>query len=146
VIQRVRRARVTVEGSTKGSIGAGMVILLGIGKGDTAEQADYLARKTAHLRIFNDAEGKMNLSLLESGGAALVVSQFTLYGDVRRGRRPAFDGAAAPADALKLYEEYVSNLRSFRLQVETGLFQAHMELELTNDGPVTILLDSAREF
>ena len=136
----------TVEGSIKGSIGAGVVVLLGVGKGDTSEQAVYLADKTARLRIFNDANGKMNVSLLESGGGALVVSQFTLYGDVRRGRRPAFDAAASPTDAVNLYQEYVTNLRSLGVPVETGVFQAHMELELVNDGPVTILIDSAREF
>ena len=146
VIQRVRRAQVTVDGRVVGQIGSGLVVLLGIGKGDTAETADYLAEKTANLRIFDDAAGKMNVSLLESGGAALVVSQFTLYGDVRRGRRPAFDRAAPPQEAKEIYEQYAANLRSFGIRVETGIFQAHMVLELENDGPVTILLDSEKLF
>ena len=146
VIQRVRRAQVTVDGRVVGQIGSGLVVLLGIGKGDTAETAVYLAEKTANLRIFDDAAGKMNLSLLESGGAALVVSQFTLYGDVRRGRRPAFDRAAPPQEAKEIYEQYAANLRSFGIRVETGIFQAHMVLELENDGPVTILLDSEKLF
>ncbi len=136
----------TVEGSAKGTIAAGFVVLLGVGKNDTPEAAAYLAEKTAHLRIVNDPQGKMNLSLLESGGAALVISQFTLYGDVRRGRRPAFDAAAPAAEAAKLYEDYVDGLRSLGVPVETGTFQAHMQVELVNDGPVTILLDSDREF
>jgi D-aminoacyl-tRNA deacylase len=146
VIQRVRRAHVTVDGRVVGQIGAGLVVLVGIGKGDTAETADYLAEKTANLRIFDDASGKMNVSLLESGGAALVVSQFTLYGDVRRGRRPAFDRAAPPQEAKEIYEQYAARLRSFGIRVETGIFQAHMVLELENDGPVTILLDSEKLF
>jgi len=146
VIQRVRRAQVTVDGRVVGQIGSGLVVLLGIGKGDTAETAVYLAEKTANLRIFDDAAGKMNISLLESGGAALVVSQFTLYGDVRRGRRPAFDRAAPPQEAKEIYEQYAANLRSFGIRVETGIFQAHMVLELENDGPVTILLDSEKLF
>jgi D-tyrosyl-tRNA(Tyr) deacylase len=146
VIQRVRRARVSIEGRVAGEIGAGVVVLLAIGKGDLPEAARYLAEKTAQIRIFNDADGKMNISLLESGGAALVVSQFTLYGDVRRGRRPGFDRAAPPAEANTLYEEYVAHLRSFGLGVETGTFQAHMLVELVNDGPVTILVDSEKEF
>ena len=142
VLQRVSRARVLVEGRATGEIGAGLVVLLGVGQGDTPAAAAYLAEKTAQLRIFNDAQGKMNVSLLESGGAALVVSQFTLYGDVSRGRRPGFDRAAPPADARLLYEEYVRCLRATGVRVETGVFQAHMEVELVNDGPVTILLDS----
>ena len=146
VIQRVRRAQVTVDGRVVGQIGSGLVVLLGIGKGDTAETAVYLAEKTANLRIFDDAAGKMNISLLESGGAALVVSQFTLYGDVRRGRRPAFDRAAPPQEAKEIYEQYAASLRSFGIRVETGIFQAHMVLELENDGPVTILLDSEKLF
>jgi D-tyrosyl-tRNA(Tyr) deacylase len=146
VIQRVRRARVTVEGRTTGEIGAGVVVFLGVGKADSADAAASLAEKTAHLRIVNDAQGKMNVSLVESGGAALVVSQFTLYGDARRGRRPAFDRAAPPADAAPLYEEYLRSLRSLGVRVEAGVFQAHMEVELVNDGPVTILLDSEKLF
>lgn len=146
VIQRVRRAQVSVDGRVVGQIGPGLVILLGIGKGDTAEAAGYLAEKTANLRIFNDTNGKMNLSLLEGGGAALVVSQFTLYGDVRRGRRPAFDRAAPPLEAKETYDQYAARMRSFGIRVETGIFQAHMVLELENDGPVTILLDSEKLF
>jgi D-tyrosyl-tRNA(Tyr) deacylase len=146
VIQRVARGRVTVKGKTAGEIAAGIVVFLGIGKGDSTEAAASLAEKTAHLRIMNDAQGKMNVSLVESGGAALVVSQFTLYGDARRGRRPAFDGAAPPAEAAPLYEEYLRSLRSLGVRVETGVFQAHMEVELVNDGPVTILLDSEKLF
>jgi D-tyrosyl-tRNA(Tyr) deacylase len=146
VIQRVRRASVLVEGRPTGEIGAGLVVLLGVGKGDTPEAAAYLAQKTAQLRIFDDAAGKMNLALLETGGAALVISQFTLYGDARRGRRPGFDGAAPPAEANALYEEYVRCLQAAGVHVETGVFQARMEVELVNDGPVTLLLDSHKLF
>jgi D-aminoacyl-tRNA deacylase len=142
VLQRVTRARVLVEGRVTGEIAAGLVVLLGVGKDDTPATAPYLAKKTAQLRIFNDAQGKMNISLLENGGAALVVSQFTLYGDVNKGRRPAFGAAAPPEEAKQLYEEYVRCLRAAGVRVETGVFQAHMEVELVNDGPVTILLDS----
>jgi D-aminoacyl-tRNA deacylase len=142
VIQRVLRARVTVEGRATGEIAAGSLVLLGVGKGDTPAAAAYLAEQTAQLRIFDDAQGKMNVSLLESGGAALVVSQFTLYADVRRGRRPGFDRAAPTAEAKTLYEEYVRCLRALGVRVETGVFQACMEVELVNDGPVTLLLDS----
>jgi D-tyrosyl-tRNA(Tyr) deacylase len=142
VLQRVIRARVVVEGEVTGEIGPGLLVLLGVGKGDTPADAVRLAEKTAKLRIFNDAQGKMNISLLESSGTALVVSQFTLYGDASRGRRPAFDRAAPPAEAKQLYEEYVRCLQGAGLRVETGVFQAHMEVELVNDGPVTILLDS----
>jgi D-aminoacyl-tRNA deacylase len=142
VLQRVSRARVLVDGNVAGEIGAGLLVLLGVGKGDTAAAAAQLAEKTARLRIFGDAEGKMNLSLLETGGAALVVSQFTLYGDVSKGRRPAFGGATPPAEAKQFYEEYVRCLQATGVRVETGVFQAHMEVELVNDGPVTLLLDS----
>ena len=146
VIQRVRRARVSVDGRSVGEIGAGVLVLLGIAKGDTGESAHHLAEKTANMRIFDDAEGKMNVSLLESGGAALVVSQFTLYGDVRRGRRPGFERAAPPSEASGIYKEYVARLKSLGLTVETGVFQAHMVVELENDGPVTILVDSEKLF
>ena len=146
VIQRVRRARVSVDGRIVGEIGAGIVVLLGIAKGDSSESARYLAKKTANVRIFNDSEEKMNVSLLESGGAALVVSQFTLYGDVRRGRRPGFERAAPPAEANRIYEEYAGSLKSLGVRVEIGVFQAHMVVELENDGPVTILLDSDKVF
>jgi len=146
VIQRVRRARVSVDTRIVGEIGAGVLVLLGVGKSDSTEAASYLAEKTANLRIFNDGEGKMNVSLLESGGSALVVSQFTLYGDVRRGRRPGFDRAAPPMEANRLYEEYVASLKALGVPVETGVFQAHMVVELENDGPVTILVDSEKTF
>jgi D-aminoacyl-tRNA deacylase len=146
VVQRVRQACVRVEGRTVGGIDAGVVVLLGVGHADTAAAAAYLAEKTVQLRIFNDAQGKMNLSLLDSGGAALVISQFTLYADVRRGRRSGFERAAPPEEANALYEEYVRCLRAFALRVETGVFRAHMEVELVNDGPVTILLDSEKMF
>ncbi|HEV3218964.1 MAG TPA: D-aminoacyl-tRNA deacylase [Candidatus Acidoferrales bacterium] len=146
VIQRVSHARVTVEGRTTGEIGIGLVVLLGVGKDDSSEAAGYLAEKTAHLRIFADAEGKMNRSLVDCGGAALVVSQFTLYGDARGQRRPGFIRAAPPDEANRLYEEFVRVLRGLSVCVETGVFQTHMEVELTNDGPVTILLDSEKLF
>jgi D-tyrosyl-tRNA(Tyr) deacylase len=146
VIQRVSRAHVNVEGRTTGEIGVGLVVLLGVGKDDSSEAAAYIAEKTAHLRIFADAEGKMNRSLLDCGGAALVVSQFTLYGDARGQRRPGFIRAAPPEEANRLYEEFVRVLRGLGVRVETGIFQTHMEVELTNDGPVTILLDSEKLF
>lgn len=146
VVQRVSRARVVVDGQVTGEIGAGLVVLLGVGRGDTSASAAYLAEKVAGLRIFDDDQGKMNRSLLEMGGAALVVSQFTLYGDVRRGRRPGFDQAAAPAQANQLYEEFVRELGAKGVRVETGVFQARMSVELANEGPVTILLDSEKLF
>jgi D-aminoacyl-tRNA deacylase len=146
VVQRVSRARVVVDGQVRGEIGAGLVVLLGVGRGDTSASAAYLAEKVAGLRIFDDDQGKMNRSLLEMGGAALVVSQFTLYGDVRRGRRPGFDQAAAPAQANQLYEEFVRELGAKGVRVETGVFQARMSVELANEGPVTILLDSEKLF
>ena len=127
-----------------GEIQTGLVILLGVGREDSAESALYLAEKIANLRIFPDDAGKMNRSLVESGGSALVVSQFTLYGDTRGGRRPSYIQAASPEIASRLYEEFVRCLRSFGIAVETGVFQAHMEVELVNDGPVTILLDSEK--
>ena len=146
VVQRVSRARVVVEGRVSGEIAAGAVVLLGVGRADTPESAAYLAGKTAHLRIFDDDQGKMNRSLLETGGAALVVSQFTLYGDARGQRRPSFIQAAPPEDANRLYEEFVRALRALGVRVETGVFQARMAVELSNDGPVTILLDSEKLF
>jgi D-tyrosyl-tRNA(Tyr) deacylase len=142
VIQRVTRARVTVDARVTGEIQAGMVVLLGVGRADNPEAARYLSKKIAHLRIFADDAGKMNRSLLDTGGSALVVSQFTLYADTGKGRRPAYNQAAPPADANRLYEEFVQALRSRGVRVETGVFQAHMDVELVNDGPVTILLDS----
>ena len=144
IIQRVTRARVTVASRVAGEIQTGVLVLLGVGRADTSESAEYLAEKIANLRIFADDAGKMNRSLVEIGGSALVVSQFTLYGDTRGGRRPSYIQAASPEDANRLYEEFVRRLRSFGVQVETGVFQAHMEVELVNDGPVTILLDSEK--
>ncbi len=146
VVQRVSRARVSVGGETSGEIGAGLMILLGVGRDDTAAAAGALAEKTANLRIFEDENGKMNLSLLDMKGAALVVSQFTLYGDARGGRRPSFIAAAPPELAKTLYEEFCEALRKLGLQVATGIFQAMMSVELVNEGPVTILLDSEKTF
>jgi D-tyrosyl-tRNA(Tyr) deacylase len=146
VIQRVSRARVTVEGSTVGEIGRGLLVLLGVSAEDDEAAADYLVEKTAGLRIFEDAAGKMNLSVKEIGGSVLVVSQFTLYGDVRRGKRPSFDAAARPEKANQLYEYFVGKLRAEGLRCETGKFQAMMDVELVNDGPVTIMLDSEKAF
>ena len=146
VIQRVSRARVIVGGQVTGEIGRGLLVLLGISKTDSEVAADYLAEKTAGLRVFEDADGKMNLDVQQAGGAALVVSQFTLYGDVRRGKRPSFDEAARPAEARRLYEYFVGKLRAAGVRVETGRFQEMMDVELVNDGPVTILLDSEKTF
>jgi len=146
VVQRVSRAKVTVEGRVTGEIGPGLMILLGVGKEDTSQVAAAMAEKTANLRIFEDEQGKMNRSLLDVKGSALVVSQFTLYGDVRRGRRPGFDRAAPLEEANRLYEEYVASLKALGVPVETGVFQAHMVVELENDGPVTILVDSDKTF
>jgi D-tyrosyl-tRNA(Tyr) deacylase len=135
-----------VEGETVGQIGAGLLVLLGVSKADTEAAADYLAEKIVGLRIFEDAEGKMNLSVQDSGGAVLVISQFTLYGDVRRGKRPSFDAAARPEEAERLYEYFVGKIRAAGLRCETGQFRAMMEVELVNSGPVTILLDSEKSF
>lgn len=144
VVQRVSRANVTVEGRVAGQIGAGLLVLLGVSRTDNAEAASYLAEKIVNLRIFSDESGKMNLSLLDVRGAALVVSQFTLYGDTRGGRRPSYIQAAPPEQASQLYEEFVRSLRALSVPVETGVFQAHMQVGLVNDGPVTILLDSEK--
>ena len=146
VIQRVKEARVEVEGEVTGRIGEGMLILLGAGKDDTEMDAEYLAEKIVTLRIFEDAEGKMNLSVTETGGEVLVVSQFTLFGDCRKGRRPSFDKAARPEDAERLYELFVNELRARGAKVETGRFRAMMDVHLVNWGPVTLMLDSKREF
>jgi D-tyrosyl-tRNA(Tyr) deacylase len=146
VVQRVSRARVTVEGEITGEIDLGLLVLLGVGSGDRRLDADYLAEKTIGLRIFEDSGGKMNLSVAEVGGAVLVVSQFTLYGDARRGKRPSFDAAAAPDRARELYEYFVERVRAAGLRSETGRFQETMQVELVNQGPVTILLDSAKGF
>jgi D-aminoacyl-tRNA deacylase len=144
VVQRVSQARVTAGGRIAGEILTGVLVMLGVGREDTSESALYLADKVANMRIFADGDGKMNHSLQEVGGSALVVSQFTLYGDTRGGRRPSYIHAALPEKAKELYEEFVSRLRSLGIQVETGVFQTHMEVELVNDGPVTILLDSEK--
>jgi D-tyrosyl-tRNA(Tyr) deacylase len=133
---------VTVEGDVVGEIGAGLLVLLGVSRIDNEAAADYLVEKIIGLRIFEDAEGKMNLSVKDSGAGLLVVSQFTLYGDVRRGKRPSFDAAARPEEAKRLYEYFVGTIRAAGLRCETGQFQAMMEVELVNSGPVTILLDS----
>lgn len=146
VVQRVSRARVTVNSETTGEIGPGLLVLLGVGASDTRADADYLADKIIGLRIFEDPGGKMNLSVVDIGGAVLAVSQFTLYGDVRRGKRPSFDAAAAPQPARELYEYFVEKIRASGLPCQTGRFQEMMEVELVNQGPVTILLDSAKTF
>src|SRR5258705_5019959 len=146
VLERVRRARVSVHGKVKGEIGAGMVVLLGVGREDTSAVAASLAEKTENLRIFEDEQLKMNLSLLDVKGAALVVSQFTLYGDARGQRRPSFMAAAPPELGKQLYEEYCAALRRLGVTVATGIFQAMMSVELVNEGPVTILLDSDKTF
>jgi D-tyrosyl-tRNA(Tyr) deacylase len=146
VIQRVSRAKVTVEGEITGEIGIGILVLLGVARADSEKEATYLLEKTLNLRIFEDADEKMNLSLLDIKGELLVVSQFTLYGDARRGRRPSFIEAAAPERANELYEFFVSEARKQLAKVETGRFQAMMDVELVNDGPVTILIDSDKLF
>ena len=146
VLQRVTRARVTVEGRITGEIGAGLVALIGVGREDTAATAASMADKVAKLRVFNDAEGKMNLSLLDTAGALLAVSQFTLYGDARGQRRPSFVQAAPAEMSKSLYEEFVAHMKALGVRVETGVFQAYMSVELVNDGPVTILLDSDKTF
>jgi len=146
VLQRVSCARVTVQGSVTGEIAAGLVILLGVGRDDTSAVAVAMAGKVANLRIFEDDHGKMNRSLLGAGGSALVVSQFTLYGDARGQRRPSFVAAARPEQAKKLYEEFSEALRRLGITVATGVFQAMMSVELVNEGPVTILLDSDKTF
>ena len=146
IIQRVKEARVDVGGETVGRIGQGVLVLLGAGKDDTSSDADYLADKILSLRIFEDADGKMNLSVTNTGGSLLVVSQFTLYGDCRKGRRPSFDKAAPPEIAEALYEEFVTKLRARGARVETGRFRAMMDVHLINWGPVTLMLDSKKEF
>jgi len=141
VVQRVTQAKVEVDTNVTGEIGAGLMVLLGVAKTDTAADADALAEKIVQLRIFSDQAGKMNLSLLQTGGALLVVSQFTLYGDTRKGRRPGFDAAAGAEQARALYERFVERARTSGVRVETGMFQAHMAVSLVNDGPVTILVE-----
>ncbi len=146
VVQRVSRASVRVDGQVTGAIDEGLLVFLGVRRGDTRQDADYLAGKTVGLRIFSDSQGKMNRSLVDSGGGLLVISQFTLYGDCRRGRRPSFDVAASPEEARALYDYFVSAVLKHDVPTATGVFQASMEVELVNDGPVTILLDSAKLF
>jgi len=146
VVQRVNRAEVRIEGRTVGRIGRGLLVLVGVATGDTSETGKTLAEKIVNLRIFDDEQGRMNLSLLEAGGAVLCVSQFTLYGDCRKGRRPSYDRAAPPESARLLYEAFVESLRAFGVTVETGQFQTMMDVELVNDGPVTLLLDSEKLF
>lgn len=146
VVQRVSTASVEVEGRIVGAIGPGLLVLLGVSANDAEADADYLAEKIAALRIFEDANGRMNLSVSDVGGAVLAVSQFTLYGDVRRGRRPSFDAAARPERARELYEYFVAQIQRCGLRCETGQFQAMMSVSLINEGPVTILLDSSKSF
>lgn len=146
VVQRVTSARITVDGKVVGQIGAGLMVLLAVGREDTAATSSSMAERIVNLRIFNDAEGKMNRSLLDTKGALLAASQFTLYGDVRGGRRPSFIQAASPELGKELYEEFVRAMAQRGVHVETGIFQTHMSVELVNDGPVTILLDSDKLF
>ncbi|MGE5321564.1 MAG: D-aminoacyl-tRNA deacylase [Actinomycetota bacterium] len=146
VVQRVARCRVLVEGEVVGEIGPGLLVLLGVGKEDNKAAADYLAEKVLGLRIFEDEQEKMNLSVQDKSGEVLVVSQFTLFGDVRRGKRPSFDAAARPEEAKRLYEYFVARILAAGIRCQTGRFQAMMDVELVNQGPVTILLDSDKLF
>jgi D-tyrosyl-tRNA(Tyr) deacylase len=146
VLQRVTEAQVEVAGETVGKIGAGLLILLGVTHSDTRADADHLAERILHLRIFSDQDGRMNRSVLDTGGALLVVSQFTLYGNCKKGRRPSFDQAAPPEHARPLYEYFLERLRLSNSIVESGVFQAEMQVHLVNDGPVTFVLDSAENF
>lgn len=142
VVQRVRSARVTIAGDCVGDIGPGLVVLLGIAHDDAPEQAQWLAEKIVNLRIFSDADGKMNRDLLEIGGAMLIVSQFTLYGDCKKGKRPSFIAAAGPSVAIPLYEEFINGVKALGVPTATGRFGADMQVELINDGPVTLIVDS----
>lgn len=146
VVQRVVRGSVKVEGRLISEIGPGLVVLLGVGQGDTVRDAVYLADKIAHLRLFEDGEGKMNHSVIDTGGAVLAVSQFTLYGDCRKGRRPGFSEACAPDEARDLYNNFVDEMGKLGFKVATGCFREHMTVEIINDGPVTLLLDSKKNF
>jgi len=146
VVQRVSEAAVTVGGQAVSAIGPGLLVLLGVGKEDAEGDADYLADKVVHLRIFEDEAGQMNRSVLDAKGAVLVVSQFTLYGDARRGRRPGFSAAAPPDEASRLYRHFVTRVAAAGLEVKEGVFRAMMDVQLVNHGPVTLLLDSTRAF
>ncbi|QDV50243.1 D-aminoacyl-tRNA deacylase [Gimesia fumaroli] len=146
VVQRVSRASVTVEGEITGQIEQGFLVLLGVGQDDTQDDVIYLAQKTVGLRVFEDADGKMNLALADVKGKMLVVSQFTLLGDCRKGRRPSFVNAARPEQADVLYQSFVAEVKGHGIEVATGRFQQHMDVELVNDGPITLLLDSKKEF
>lgn len=146
VVQRVRHARVTVDGEVTGEIGVGLLVLVGAAEEDTTADADALARKVAGLRVFADDDGKMNLDVKQAGGAVLAVSQFTLLGDCRKGRRPSFQAAARPDKASPLFDRYVEATRALGLECQTGVFQAMMDVELLNDGPVTLLLDTTKLF
>ncbi len=146
VVQRVSKAQVSIDGGVKGAIGKGLVILLGIRAEDTIKELQWLADKIVHLRIFEDESGKMNKSLTDIGGEMLIISQFTLYGDCRKGRRPGFSTAAPPAVAEPLYQQFIEEVKAKGITVATGTFQAEMQVELTNDGPVTLLLDSEKKF
>ncbi len=146
VVQRVAGAHVTVDGKNTGSIAQGLVVLLAVGQEDTAQDVSYLARKILNLRIFEDTEGRMNRSVQDTGGELLVISQFTLFGDCRKGNRPSFVGAAAPEEARSLYDRFLGEVASTGLAVASGRFQARMDVTLTNQGPVTILLDSRKTF
>ena len=146
VLQRVSEARVEVDGAVVGAIGHGLLLLVGVGLGDTEKDAEYLAAKIADLRIFADQRGKMNLSIQDIGGGILIISQFTLYGDLRKGRRPSFDKAAPPDEANVLYEYFIRQMRGVGLQVETGKFGASMKVHLLNDGPVTFICESGNSF
>ena len=146
VVQRVSRAKVTINDWVSGEIGLGLLVLLGVGQQDTENDSTYLAEKIVGLRIFEDSDGKMNRSVQDASGSLLVVSQFTLYGDARRGKRPSFDAAAPPGEARRLYEFFVDRVRAAGLRCETGRFQETMHVELVNQGPVTIILDSSKAF
>ena len=145
VLQRVSRAKVSVDGEISGAIDQGLLVLLGVGAGDSEADATFLLEKIVNLRIFNDENGKMNLSVIDVSGGLLVVSQFTLYADTRKGRRPSYTGAASPDNANRLYEFFVEAARNYVTRVETGRFQAMMDVDLVNDGPVTIILDSSQQ-
>ncbi len=147
VVQRVKRAQVRVDGEITGKIEKGLLVLLGVGKDDTQKDLEYLGDKIPGLRIFEDDEGKMNLSVLDVGGSILAVSQFTLFGDCRNGRRPGYSEAARPEEAVVFYKEFMDYIRNkYKIPVEAGVFQAHMEVDFINDGPVTLLLDSRKTF